>query len=92
MKKRLYSFTILFSLCILLICIFTKSSALLDIVNFSVNLFINNIFPSLFPMFVIGGILVEIDMERSENVRRWWPFLRDRRIDEYSGLTKRFLD
>jgi len=29
-------------------------------------------------------------MERSENVRRWWPFLRDRRIDEYEGLTKRF--
>ena len=38
------------------------------------------------------NIVVEIDMERSENVRRWWPFLRDRRIDEYDGLTKRFLD
>ena len=38
------------------------------------------------------NIVVEIDMERSENVRRWWPFLRDRRIDEYGGLTKRFLD
>lgn len=38
------------------------------------------------------NIVVEIDMERSENVRRWWPFLRDRRIDEYQGLTKRFLD
>ena len=38
------------------------------------------------------NIVVEIDMERSENVRRWWPFLRDRRIDEYEGLTKRFLD
>lgn len=36
--------------------------------------------------------LGEIDLERSENVRRWWPFLRDRRIDEYGGLTKRFLD
>ena len=36
--------------------------------------------------------LVDVDMLRSENVRRWWPFLRDRRIDEYSGLTKRFLD
>lgn len=35
-------------------------------------------------------MVVEIDMERSENVRRWWPFLRDRRIDEYDGLTKRF--
>jgi N-carbamoylputrescine amidase len=31
-------------------------------------------------------------MTRSENVRRWWPFLRDRRIDEFAGLTKRFLD
>ena len=36
------------------------------------------------------NMVVEIDMERSENVRRWWPFLRDRRIDEYEGLTKRF--
>ncbi len=36
--------------------------------------------------------IVEIDMERSENVRRWWPFLRDRRIDEYGNLTKRFID
>ncbi len=37
-------------------------------------------------------VVVDVDMERSENVRRWWPFLRDRRIDEFSGLTKRFLD
>ena len=36
--------------------------------------------------------IVEIDMKRSETVRRWWPFLRDRRIDEYSDLNKRFLD
>ncbi|NCC09770.1 MAG: carbon-nitrogen hydrolase [Bacteroidia bacterium] len=36
--------------------------------------------------------VVEIDLERSENVRRWWPFLRDRRIDAYAGLTKRYLD
>lgn len=38
------------------------------------------------------NIVVEVDLERSENVRRWWPFLRDRRIDAYDGLTKRFLD
>lgn len=38
------------------------------------------------------NLIVEIDMERSENVRRWWPFLRDRRIDGYEGLTKRFID
>ena len=37
-------------------------------------------------------IIVDIDMKRCENVRRWWPFLRDRRIDEFSGLIKRFLD
>lgn len=38
------------------------------------------------------NLIVEIDMERSENVRRWWPFLRDRRIDEYGDLTKRYID
>ena len=37
-------------------------------------------------------MIVDIDMKRCENVRRWWPFLRDRRIEECSGLTKRFLD
>ncbi len=36
--------------------------------------------------------IIDIDMNRSENVRRWWPFLRDRRIDAYGGLTKRFID
>lgn len=36
--------------------------------------------------------IVDVDMKRSENVRRWWPFLRDRRIDSYHGITKRFLD
>lgn len=35
--------------------------------------------------------VVEIDKTRSENVRRWWPFFRDRRIDAFEGLTKRFL-
>lgn len=37
-------------------------------------------------------LLVEVDMQRSESVRRWWPFLRDRRIDSYGGLTRRFID
>lgn len=36
--------------------------------------------------------IVEIDMKRSEQVRRWWPFLRDRRIDCYQDLTRRFID
>lgn len=38
------------------------------------------------------NIVVDIDMKRSENVRRWWPFLRDRRIEEFAPLSKRFLD
>lgn len=38
------------------------------------------------------NIVIEVDLTRSENVRRWWPFLRDRRIDKYEGITKRFLD
>jgi N-carbamoylputrescine amidase len=37
-------------------------------------------------------LVVDIDLARSENVRRWWPFLRDRRIDAYADLTKRFRD
>lgn len=37
-------------------------------------------------------ILIEIDLQRSENVRRWWPFLRDRRIENYTELTKRYID
>ena len=36
--------------------------------------------------------VVEVDKKRSENVRRWWPFFRDRRIDAFEGLTKRFLN
>jgi N-carbamoylputrescine amidase len=37
-------------------------------------------------------LVVELDGRRSETVRRVWPFLRDRRIDAYNGLTARFLD
>ena len=36
--------------------------------------------------------IVEIDVKRSEEVRRIWPFLRDRRIDAYANITKRFID
>jgi N-carbamoylputrescine amidase len=36
--------------------------------------------------------IIDIDMQRSENVRRWWPFLRDRRIDAYEGILQRFID
>lgn len=36
--------------------------------------------------------VINIDTQRSENVRRWWPFMRDRRIDAYTGIAQRFLD
>ncbi len=36
--------------------------------------------------------VIDVDLQRSENVRRWWPFLRDRRIEEFDGLCKRFID
>ncbi|MBP5375212.1 MAG: carbon-nitrogen hydrolase [Bacteroidaceae bacterium] len=36
--------------------------------------------------------VIDIDMKRSENVRRWWPFLRDRRIEEFGPLQQRFID
>ncbi len=36
--------------------------------------------------------VVEIDLSRSEQVRRWWPFLRDRRIDKYTDILRRFVD
>ncbi|WP_072240139.1 N-carbamoylputrescine amidohydrolase [Campylobacter coli] len=36
--------------------------------------------------------LVDIDLQRSENVRRWWPFLRDRRIEYFGDLSQRFID
>ena len=36
--------------------------------------------------------VIDINLSRSENVRRWWPFLRDRRIDDYQQIIKRFID
>ena len=38
------------------------------------------------------SVIVSVDMEHGEQVRRWWPFLRDRRIDDYGGITRRFID
>ena len=38
------------------------------------------------------SIIVSVDMEHGEQVRRWWPFLRDRRIEEFGPLSRRFLD
>ena len=39
-----------------------------------------------------SNLIIDIDLKRSEEVRRIWPFFRDRRIDAYQGITKRFLD
>lgn len=39
-----------------------------------------------------AAVVVDVDMKRSEQVRRWWPFLRDRRIDEYGSITSRYID
>ena len=38
------------------------------------------------------NVVIGIDKQRCENVRRWWPFLRDRRIEEFGPLTNRFID
>lgn len=38
------------------------------------------------------SVVISINLDHSEQVRRWWPFLRDRRIDEYGAITKRFID
>jgi len=37
-------------------------------------------------------LVAKVDLARIEEVRRNWPFLRDRRIDAYSGIERRFLD
>lgn len=39
-----------------------------------------------------ASVVLDIDIAHSEQVRRWWPFLRDRRIDRYGEITKRFID
>ncbi len=38
------------------------------------------------------SLVVDIDLKHSENVRRWWPFFRDRRIENYGDITRRFID
>lgn len=38
------------------------------------------------------SVVIDVDMSRCEQVRRWWPFLRDRRIDKYGDILKRFID
>lgn len=38
------------------------------------------------------GTVVDVDLKRTESVRHWWPFLRDRRIDAYQDLARRYID
>ena len=38
------------------------------------------------------NVIVPIDLQHSEQVKRWWPFLRDRRTDEYGNIVRRFID
>lgn len=64
MKKNIYSASVLCSISILILNIFTKSEHLTNIIVFSVNLFIKNIFPSVFPMFVLSSVLVEMGLPR----------------------------
>lgn len=46
----------------------------------------------MFPTDGASEQIITVDLQRSDNVRCWWPFLRDRRIEAYGDLTKRFLD
>ena len=39
-----------------------------------------------------AATVIDVDLKRSEQVRRWWPFLRDRRIDHYADVTRRYID
>ena len=64
MKRKLYSLIVLTSILILTTNIFIKSNELTNIITFSINLFIKNIFPSLFPMFIISYLLVEINIPK----------------------------
>ena len=38
------------------------------------------------------AVVVDVDLQRTESVRQWWPFLRDRRIDAYQDLARRFIE
>ena len=42
--------------------------------------------------FGLSTSVVDVDLEYSEQVRRWWPFLRDRRIDSYGNILRRYVD
>ena len=64
MKKSIYSFIVLCSAFVLIANIFIESNDLTNIIVFSINLFIKNIFPSIFPMFIVSNILVDISFPK----------------------------
>lgn len=39
-----------------------------------------------------AGVVMELDLEHTELARRWWPYLRDRRVDSYGKITRRYID
>ena len=44
------------------------------------------------PVDAEDSAIIDVDMKRSEQVRRWWPFLRDRRVECFAPLSRRFID
>ena len=60
MKKKIFCFLIVSFLLVITFNIFSYSKEINEVINFSINLFIKNVFPSLFPMFVISNLLLAI--------------------------------
>ena len=60
MKKKIFCFLIVSFLLVITFSIFSYSKEINDTISLSINLFIKNVFPSLFPMFVISNLLVSI--------------------------------
>ena len=60
MKKKIFCFLIVSFLLVITFNIFSYSKEINEVINFSINLFIKNVFPSLFPMFVISNLLIAI--------------------------------
>ena len=64
MKKKIFCFLIVSFLLVITFNIFSYSKEINEVINFSINLFIKNVFPSLFPMFVISNLLLAIKMPK----------------------------
>ena len=64
MMKKFYSFLVVFFLILLLLFIFTNSVLVNEVISFSYDIFINSVFPSLFPMFLISSLLVAMGIPK----------------------------